>query len=183
MDLSSKKISSLWKNWILPIGIAFLLSTIVSKFFFYIIYVPTGSMYPTIVPGDRILTSVVHNKDKLKREDIVVFDSKEIGKPLVKRLIGLPGDVIQIEKDGTLYINNKLYREPYVKNQIDPLENYEGMNLGIFTVPKDKYFFLGDNRISSEDSRYLQNPYISKDDIKGKAKIVLYPFKRFGRLH
>lgn len=182
MKLSSKWMEAFWKNWLLPIVIVFLLSTIISKFFFYIIYVPTGSMYPTIIPGDRIVTKIVHNKEQLKRGDIVVFDSKELGKPLVKRLIGLPGDVIQIEKDGTLYINNELYKENYVINQIDPLQNYEEMNLGMFKVPKDKYFFLGDNRTGSQDSRYWKDPYISKDDIKGKAKIVLYPFNRVGKI-
>ncbi|CAM2892501.1 signal peptidase I [Hathewaya histolytica] len=182
MSASYNKYSTFLKNWILPIVVAFLIAGVISRFIGYVISVPTGSMYPTITPGDKIITTRIYKKNNLKRGDIIVFDSLEYDKKFVKRLIGLPGDKINIEKDGTLYINGKVYNEPYIQNQISPLENYEGMNLGSFEVPEGKYFFLGDNRTSSNDSRYWKEPYISSKDIKGKARIVVYPFNRIGKL-
>lgn len=169
-------------DWGIPILVAVIVYIIITKLLFFNIKVPTSSMYPTIKPGDRIVTTVVHNVSKLKREDIIVFYSREKKERMVKRLIGLPGDVIDIKRDGSVYINGKKLNEPYVKNQIKENEIYFGIHLGKYKVPEGHYFFLGDNRANSWDSRYWKNPYIDGKDIIGKARFVFFPFSRFGRL-
>lgn len=162
------------KDWAIPIIIAVVLALLVKQFLFFLVSVPTGSMYPTIKEGDRIFVTRVHNVNNLKRGDIVVFYSKELGKPLIKRLIGLPNEKVEIKKDGSVYINGKKLLEPYVKKKSD--------KTGDFQVPDSEYLFLGDNRTNSYDSRYWQDPYISKDQIQGKAYFIIYPFNRIGML-
>ncbi|SHK18025.1 signal peptidase I . Serine peptidase. MEROPS family S26A [Hathewaya proteolytica DSM 3090] len=174
------KLKGFFFDWILPVVVAVGVALLIINFWFFFIEVPTGSMEPTIMPNDRILVTCVYNKSKLKTGDIVVFYSKELSKEnnketnLVKRLIGKPGDHVIIEENGSVYVNNKLLDEKYVKYQ-----------LGIekeFTVPEGKYLFLGDNRASSRDSRMWANPYIDEEDIMGKAQFVVLPFKRIGKL-
>lgn len=157
------------KEWVIPIAIAFIIALAINKFLFFKIIVPTESMYPTIKPHDRIVVTRVYNPQNLKRGQIVVFYSEELGERLVKRLIGLPGDKIDI-KEGTVYVNGEKLNEPYVVNR-------DNMS-GTYKVPQGEYFFLGDNRPNSEDSRYWQYPYIKSDQIEGKAVFILYPFNR-----
>ncbi|KYH30782.1 signal peptidase I T [Clostridium tepidiprofundi DSM 19306] len=165
-------------------GIAFALAfyLIVTKFIFFNIIVPTTSMYPTIQPNDRIFTLVVHKPSYLKRGDIVVFYSHERDEKMVKRLIGLPQDKVTINEDGSVYVNDKKLDEPYVKNQLKQGEVYSGLHYGTYTVPKGHYFFLGDNRTNSFDSRYWKNPFIGEKDILSKASAILFPRSRRGTL-
>lgn len=163
----------LFTEWVIPIGFAIILVLLINKFLFFQVSVPTRSMYPTIKPGDRIIVSRIHNKEKLKRGDIVVFYSKELDKKLIKRLIGLPGDNILIDIDGKVYINGKESDEKYVV--------YNGGKFGEYKVPKGHYFFLGDNRAGSCDARYWNQAYISEDDIQGKAQFIVFPFSRAGK--
>ncbi|MBU3142510.1 signal peptidase I [Clostridium sp. CF012] len=168
-------IKKIFKDWILPIIAAIIIAFIINKLIFFNVSVPTGSMLPTINLGDKILVTRVHNKDNLKHGDVVVFHSNELNEDLIKRLIGLPSDEVEIRDDGSLYINKKKIDESYVKNP--------GGKAGMkFTVPEDSYFFMGDNRINSLDARYWANPFISEKDIMGKARIIISPFSRFGKL-
>ena len=107
----------------------------------------------------------------MKRGDIIVFYSQEFSETFVKRLIGLPGDKIEI-KNGIVFVNGEQLEEDYVKNK----DKYNGT----FKVPEGKYFFLGDNRPNSKDSRLWKNPYVDSSDIKGKLQFRFYPFKDFG---
>lgn len=168
----NNKTINLIKEWIIPIVIAIILGLCINKFLIYKIYVPTSSMYPTIEEHTHIMTTRIYNLDKLERGDVIVFDSKELNDTLIKRLIGLPGDKISIE-NGQVTVNGEVLQEDYVKNNDI---NYEGD----FEVPEGKYFFLGDNRSNSKDSRYWKDPYVSGEDIKGKAVFTIYPFKNFG---
>ncbi|MCX7884089.1 MAG: signal peptidase I [Caloramator sp.] len=163
------------KEWVIPIVIAFIIALAINKYLFFKILVPTESMYPTIKVQDRIFVTRVYHPEKLKRGDIVVFYSDELRERLVKRLIGLPGDRIDI-KNGTVYINGKKYNEPYVFNKDDYTSSET------FVVPSGEYFFLGDNRPNSLDSRYWQYSYIKADKIEGKAIFTLFPFNRMGVL-
>ncbi|AOR24172.1 signal peptidase I [Clostridium taeniosporum] len=168
---TSNKIAFL-KDWLIPILIALILGILINKFIFFSVFVPTGSMIPTINKDNKALVTRVNNINSLKRGDIVVFQSDELNKVLVKRLIGLPGDKIKI-KNGIVFINGKELIEDYVK-----IKDYSYSNN--FEVPKNKYFFLGDNRPDSNDARFWENPYIDASDIKGKFKFIFYPFKDFG---
>ena len=163
----------LFSDWVMPIALAIILATLINKFLFYNVRIPSESMYPTIKIGDRITVTRVYDRSKLKRGDIIVFYSYELKDRLIKRLIGLPGEEIEIKDNGQVFINGNKIEEPYV------VYNEE---LGKrFKVPQDKYLFLGDNRASSLDARKWENPYIDSKDIKGKAHFVIYPFKRFGK--
>ncbi len=165
-------------NWILPIIAALVLSTIINKYVFTIATVPSSSMRPTIMEGDRLLVTRVYNPEKLKTGDIVVFDFKEENEKFVKRLIGTPEDTVEIFEDGSVKVNDKLLDDSYVyerKYVTDVYQKYE--------VPEDSYFFLGDNRNISKDSRKWEtSPYIKGEDIEGKAQFIVYPFNRIDKL-
>ncbi len=162
------------KEWVVPFLIAFIIYLLISKFVFQLVTVPTGSMINTIKIGDRLFINKMFDIKKAKRGDILVFKSRELDELLVKRLIGLPGETVDIKSNGEVYINGSKLDEPYAIKSTGVDKT--------FHVPEDSYFFLGDNRPSSIDARYWQNPYINKNDIKGKAIFRFFPFNRIGKL-
>ena len=172
--IKMNNIKKIAEEYIIPIIFAIILAYLINTFVLFKITVPTGSMLPTIQLNNQIFVTKIYNYNNVKRKDIIVFSSKELNMKLIKRVIGLPGDKVEIKSDGSVYVNNKLLDEPYVK--------MKGGKTGTFKVPEGKYFFLGDNRANSYDSRYWVNPYISSKDILGKAQITIYPFNQFGRL-
>ncbi|EGT0012962.1 signal peptidase I [Clostridium perfringens] len=160
------------KEYVVIIFTAIVLTLLVNKFLFFKIVVPTPSMAPTIEPGDQLFATRIHNLSKMERGDMIVFYSKEFDERMIKRLIGLPGDKVEIKDDGTVYVNNEKLDEPYIK--------YPGGKVNMnFEVPEDKYLLLGDNRDNSKDSRYWSDKYIDGDDILGKAQITVWPLNRF----
>ena len=169
----TSKLRYLFFEWVIPVVAAVIITLLVQHFFLFMVTVPTGSMNPTIMEGDRLLVTRVYNLERaLHHGDVVVFDSAELNKLLIKRLIGLPGDHIEIEEDGTLYINGELFEEPYVKNP-----SRSGIKK-TFDVPEGHYFFLGDNRANSNDARMWKQPYIAASEVKAKAQFTLWPLNR-----
>ncbi|MBN1066057.1 signal peptidase I [Clostridium botulinum] len=168
MEDSSK--NSFIKEWGLTIISAIVIGLLLWKFLIYTVWITSGSMIPTLEVKDRLIATRVHNPENLNRGDIVIFDSDELKEILIKRLIGLPGDHIEI-KNGIVSVNGEQLVEDYVKNN----EDYDR----IFDVPEGEYFFLGDNRANSDDSRYWKNPYIKSEKIQGKAKVKIYPISDF----
>lgn len=162
-------------DWIIPIIVAFILAQLIIKFLVFKVTVPTESMVPTVEKGDQFFVTKVYNPENIKRGDIVVFKSEEFVDLLMKRVIGLPGDKIDIKDGGKVFINDKEYIENYVKNPSD--------KEGTFTVPAGKYLMLGDNRAKSNDARYWNNPYIDGSNIQGKTRIRVYPFSRIGSIN
>ena len=120
--------------------------------------VPSGSMETTIMTGDRIIGSRLAYKfgGDPERGDIVIFDHKtgpgDKETRLVKRIIGLPGETVEI-RDNQLYIDGVLLDEPYLREAMDS-EDYH------FEVPDGCYLMLGDNRNYSADARYWPDPYV-----------------------
>jgi len=169
------KIKSSLKDWIHMIVFAVLIAVVVNKFLFFVISVPSGSMYPTITPGDRIVTTRVYNLDKIKTGDILVFYSDEFQETMVKRVVGLPNDLVEIKEGGSVFINGRKLNETYVV--------YPDSRRGKFKVPDGEYFFLGDNRSHSYDSRSWDDPFISEENIKGKAMFILFPMDRISLLN
>lgn len=172
-EVKNTKKYTLSKEWLLAIICAIFLATIINKLLAFTVLIPSPSMVPTLNIEDRLLV-LRKDADNLNSGDIVVFYSQEFSERFIKRLIGMPGDHIEI-KNGVVYRNGTELNEDYVKN-IDTSYN------GTFDVPSDKYFFLGDNRSNSKDSRYWKNPYVDKSDIEGTAIFKYYPFSDIGTL-
>ena len=169
--VKEEKKGNFFTEWVMPIAIALVLALLIKQFLIFKVYIPSGSMIPTLNEGDQLFVTRVYNLDNLKRGDILVFDSDELNDVLIKRIIGLPGDKISIV-NGTVYVNGEELKEDYVKNS----DNLSGE----FEVPEGKYFFLGDNRQISYDARRWKNPYIDGSDIRAKAQIRVYPVSDFG---
>lgn len=172
---NKNNIFKFFTEWIMPVIAAIGIALLINKFLIFNVYIPSTSMVPTINVGDRLMVDRVYKKDNLKRGDILVFYSNELQETLIKRVIGFPGDHIII-KDGTVNVNGEELKEDYVKNN-----EYNNEEL-VYDVPEGKYFFLGDNRPVSKDSRRWINPYIDEDDIKGKAILKFYPIMDFGSI-
>lgn len=161
------------KEWGIPLVIAYVIAILINKFLIFTVYIPSESMMPAINVGDRLIAQRVYDYGKIKRGDILVFDFKEEDSLYIKRVIGLSGDTILIDGKN-LYVNGEKIVEDYVKFPEETFAEY--------VVPEDSYFFLGDNRANSKDARYWKNPYIKKEDIKGKAIFRYYPFDNMGKL-
>ena len=167
----------LWKEWILPFGLEILALLLIVKFIFFIAIVPSGSMEPTIQERSALFTLRVHDLEKLERGDVIVFEAETpelAGTTLIKRLIGLPGDHVEIDENGVMTINGDVQSEDYVV--------YQYAIPSVFDVPEGYYLFMGDNRANSLDSRYWSDPYVSAESIQGRAVFTLFPFSHFGKL-
>ena len=167
----------LWKEWILPFGLEILALLLIVKFIFFIPIVPSGSMEPTIQERSALFTLRVHDLEKLERGDVIVFEAETpelAGTTLIKRLIGLPGDHVEIDENGAMTINGEVQSEDYVV--------YQYAIPSVFDVPEGHYLFMGDNRANSLDSRYWSDPYVSAESIQGRAVFTLFPFSHFGKL-
>ncbi|EIA18393.1 signal peptidase I [Clostridium perfringens F262] len=120
---------------------------------------------------DEVIVSKIYTS--INRGDIFVFSHESSEELLIKRVVGLPGEKVEV-KDGLLYVNDVFIDEPYVKNN-------EPMNK-TFYVPEGNYLFFGDNRARSEDARRWENPYVPKKNLDGKALFTVYPKDRIGFL-
>ena len=199
---------------------ALIIAVIIRSLLLQPFYIPSSSMEPTLLVGDRLFVSkysygyskhsfpfspAILNKrimfNEPKRGDVIVFKTPADNRTdYIKRLIGLPGDKIQFI-DSNLYINNneimksrissedKIYcgnstidvftfEEKLSNNKIHNtvyLKNFPFKNSDVFKVPKDYYFFLGDNRDCSKDSRFLSSVgYVHKENLVGKAQFIFF---------
>jgi signal peptidase I len=186
----------------LPILIltALILALIIKAFLFQAFFIPSGSMEPTLMPGDRVLVNKVpfyfHDPH---RGEIIVFENPDpsadadrgvVGgfvhwlaqglgfstnpdEDFIKRVIGLPGDTVQA-KDGYVYVNGQKLDEPYLTQKtrdFDPVK-----------VPPDSLFVMGDNRRASNDSRFGLG-FVPIGKVVGKAFVKIWPPGRMGLLH
>lgn len=171
MDIFKK----VWKEWILPLAIEVLVIVFLLKVVFMLVLVPSGSMIPTIQKNSVLFCTYVHNVEKVQRGQILVFQSDELEKKLIKRLIGLPGETVEILEDGSLLVDGVPLEEDYV------IYPQMGETI-VFEIPAGHYLFLGDNRAGSADARVWDEPYIPAEKIIGKAHFTLWPFSDFGSL-
>ncbi len=168
------KLKRLFKGWILPFGIEIIVILLLIKFVFFFSFVPTGSMIPTIAEKSWLFALHTHNiEETAKRGDILVFRNDETGQTLIKRLIGLPGEFIEI-RDGVVYVDGEMLEEDYVV-----FPSYENRT---FQVPEGEFLFFGDNRKGSYDARMWNDPYIPAKNVKGRAVFTLFPLRNFGVL-
>lgn len=144
-----------------------------------------SSMYDTLEDGDNLWVDkfTYHFKDP-KRYDIVVFpytegDGTEVF--YIKRIIGLPGETVQIDEDGTININGKpIEGDIYGYETIVP--NMIGRADEPVELSDDEYFVMGDNRNDSKDSRFSDVGSIEKDRLAGKAVYRIWPLSKFGKI-
>ncbi|KUG04030.1 signal peptidase i [hydrocarbon metagenome] len=159
-------------DWILLIVLTGLIAVIINRFLFYVTVVSSFSMYPALKPGDRLLTVRIYSAHRIKRGDILVFYNLKFHEMMIKRVIGLPGDEVELT-DGIVHINHNRYVESYVE--------CPARYTGRFNVPEKHYLFLGDNRTDSIDSRNWAQPYIPEKNIRGKVTLRLFPIHRLGK--
>ena len=203
---------------------ALIIAVIIRSLFLQPFYIPSSSMEPTLLVGDRLFVtkySYGYSKHSFpfsppiikervffnepKRGDVVVFKTPADNRTdYIKRLIGLPGDKIQFI-DGNLYLNNSEILKSKVssndeiycgdrtidvmtfeeslsnnkKHKSVYLKEFSYKDSDIFEVPTDHYFFLGDNRDCSKDSRYLTSVgYVHKNNLVGKAQFIFFSSDR-----
>ncbi len=191
-----KKPRSIFAELPILVAIALLLAVLVKTLAFQAFYIPSESMVETLQVNDRVLVNKIsYRLGEPQRGDVVVFDRtpdtdeslvgalfRNLGESigvrtpeadLIKRVVGLPGETIEIRQN-TVFIDGVAIDEPYLEDGIrttrmDPL-----------TVPDDSYFVMGDNRSRSLDSRSFGT--ISRDEIVGKAFVIIWPTSRWGGL-
>lgn len=167
-DIRAKE--NMWKSvlknllWFALVGaVAFCFT----KFVIINAFIPSESMENTLQVGDFVMGNRLARN--YERGDILIFKFND-EEYFIKRLIGLPGDDIEI-KDHAVYVNGEKLDEPYLKEQMETPEEMS------FHVPEGSYFMMGDNRNESYDSRYWDDPYIKKDQIVARAVFRFWPIK------
>lgn len=179
--------------------VALLLAFLLRTFVVQVFYIPSSSMVPTLQEQDRmVVEKITYQFRDPARGEVIVFAGDEVpavdnggvgsvvtavgrflgvvpadARDFVKRVIGLPGDVVTIE-DGIVAVNGVELDEPYVVNTDD-------RSFGPFEVPEGQLFVLGDNRPNSADSRFGLG-YIELEHVVGRAAFVLWPFDHAGGL-
>ena len=164
-------------DWIQSLISALLICVLVFVFVVRIMDVNGSSMVPTLKNGDKVLVSGLLYEPA--RGDIVVFkkDSYNDNKALVKRVIAVEGDTVNIDFDnGIVYVNGEAVEEDY----LDVSTNTKLDFIGPQTVPANCLFVLGDNRNASTDSRDKRIGMVDKRLVIGKVLLVVYPFSDFG---
>jgi signal peptidase I len=143
------------------------------------------SMEQTLEPGQYVLVDKLTPRfDTYKRGDIVVFDPPtdwdSEGTPYIKRVIGLPGDTIEIRDDGLVYVNGVALAEPYVYSDESDGQSQATTAPATWTIPGGEYFLMGDHRSNSKDSRVF-GP-VAGDRIIGRAWLRYWPIDTVGVL-
>jgi len=175
------------------IVVAVILALFVRTFVFQAFKIPTGSMKPNLLVGDHLLVNkfifaptaswierAVLPMRPIDRGDVIVFKfPEEPDRDFIKRVIGLPGDVLQLTNQ-TIHINGLPLVEPYAHYLFPPAADGQAASFdlrrqyGPVTVPADHYFMMGDNRDDSQDSRYWG--FLPASYVKGRALFIYWSF-------
>jgi signal peptidase I len=166
-------------SWIRDLAFSVLIAVILIVFIYQPVKVEGTSMMPALTDQERIFINKFNYHfgiGNIERGDMVVFwFPGDLTKSYIKRVIGLPGDVVEIDH-GQVIVNGKTLVENYVPEEYRDHSSYAAR-----TVPPDSYFVLGDHRSSSNDSRNWG--YVDRKNIYGKAVFVYWPLDKMGRLH
>lgn len=165
-------------EWVAVIGGALAVALVIQAFLVQAFYIPSSSMEPTLEVGDRVLVNKLsYDLHDVNRGDLVVFERPDGTegdiKDLIKRVIGLPGETVEI-RDGTVVIDGRVLDEPYLAEE-EILAEFAPVE-----VPEDHVFVMGDNRDDSRDSRIF-GP-IPADSIVGRAFVRVWPPTSVGTL-
>lgn len=165
-----------WREFVsyaVIVAVALFIAVMLHQFVVINANIPSTSMVPTLNVKDRLIGfKLAYLFSEPERGDVIIFkhatsDTAE-SELLVKRVIGLPGDVIRIGSDG-VRVNGEFLQENYLNEPMNVLSESE------FVVPADSYFVMGDNRNVSYDSRMWKNTYVTKDEIIALALFKYYP--------
>ena len=175
---------NVWKElleMVLYLVIALVAALLIVKFVGQRTQVDGSSMNPTLYHGENLILDKIsyHFRDP-ERFDIIVFPFEEDGEEthFIKRIIGLPGETVQII-DGYVYINGELLESDIYGKEV---MEYAGRAAEPITLGDDEYFVLGDNRNNSRDSRFEEVGNIKRGDITGRAFLRIWPLNKFGLL-
>lgn len=176
VEKKEKKGFAVFLDYLIIILAAFCLGIVISKFVAVRSVVDGDSMNNTLQDHDNLIVEKVsYYFHEPERFDIIVFELKdEPGVHYIKRIIGLPGDTVQI-KHGKVFINQEELTEDVYGNAV--IENGGNASLPI-TVGEDEYFVLGDNRNDSSDSRFNKVGLVKKNQFLGKAVFRFFPFNK-----
>lgn len=172
-------------SWLKAIVLALVIVLVVREFVMTPSVVKGTSMEPTLHDGDRIIISKLGKLDRFDQIAFIAPDSIA-EENYVKRIIGLPGDYVEI-KDDELFVNGISYPEIYLSDVLDELDAYRytddfSLNdLGLTEVPEGMYFVLGDNRPDSRDSRYFG--VIEEESVIGEIVFRIWPPESIGLLN
>lgn len=135
------------------------------------------SMYPSLHDGDNLIVDKISYRfNDPERFDVIIFPFQDTKTFYIKRVIGLPGETVQIDYDGNIYINGEILEEDYgYETILNP-----GLAADPITLDEDEYFVLGDNRNDSKDSRSTEVGPVEEDDIIGRAWVRFFPFEDAG---
>lgn len=123
--------------------------------------VESSSMEPTLQPGQRLVVRRLRGVERVARSDLVLVRSDEIGRVVVKRAIGLPGERVDVSRKGDVRVNGQLLPEPYARKAAG--------TPGSYVVPDNALFLLGDNRAMSSDGRAWRRPYLPDEAVVGRV--------------
>jgi len=180
--ISRERIRRELREWGEAIVVALILTLILRAFVIQAFKIPSSSMVPTLLKGDKLFVNkFIYRYRNPERWEIIVFKEPEHNKKdFIKRLVGLPGEEVEI-RNGFVYINGRRQGPPQEieGNVYYNQDDFAGIGQEV-RVPEDSYFVLGDNSISSRDSRYWG--FVPKKNIVGKAFVRWWPLHRIGRL-
>lgn len=164
-------------RWLRDVSLALLLAFVIILFLYQPVRVEGYSMMPRVVNNERlVINKFIYDFEAIHRGDVVVFHYPlDPRKSFIKRVIGLPGDRVQIVH-GVVYINGRRLIEPYIRPSFRGDENFP-----LIVVPPHHYFVLGDHRDASNDSRDWG--CLARHYIFGKAVFAYWPMKRVGLIH
>jgi signal peptidase I len=166
----------LLRSWLRDLVVSVAISGFIILFLYQPVKVEGTSMLPGLEDQERIfINKFVYKFEPIERGDVVVFRyPRDPSKSYIKRVIGMPGDTIRIER-GRVYVNGRRLSESYV-----PYEFVDKTSYPDITVPPHSYYVLGDHRSMSNDSREF-GP-VDEEYIYGKAVFVYWPMDKLGRL-
>lgn len=167
------KFLSALKELVVTLVLAIVIAAVLKFFIIDSCRILSESMASTLVTNDRIIVfKLAYHFEEPERGDIIIFEPPEEmdeGADFIKRIIGLPGEIVEVKAGEGVYINGSFLEESY----INEIPSY---NFGPVTVPENSYIVFGDNRNRSADSHYWSYPFISFEDIDGKALFRYFPF-------
>lgn len=166
-------------SWVFYIAFVLVLTWVIITFVGQRTRVDGRSMMNTLHDGDNLIVEKLSYRfSDPKRFDIIVFPPTGKKEYYIKRIIGLPGETVQIDENGNIYINGELLEENY---GAETIQN-PGRAANPITLGDDEYFVMGDNRNNSKDSRSEEVGNVKRSQIIGRAWLRIWPLNKFGLL-